>query len=356
MQFIASLLADLPYLNPIPLPGWLVWMGLAGLLGLALYNWRAYQTEWNGRTWGLFGVLFAATVLTALFLGIQLSTSALPVPGLPEEPPGSKLMLFSAVPWTLAGGWLGPVAAALLGMFSGLLRGVWDTHTLFTVLDLGLMGALFALFVRQKYRTPLYRLLRQPLPAALSLVILHVIVFVFSAFFSVSSSASVTERLDYAFSNAGMVALAFGGEMLVAGLVAQVVAAAFPARWGGLGSLQPSPSERSIETRFVSGTGTIISILLVTLLLGDWIIAGRAARDLLEERLASVAQVGSEGVPFFLEAGQNLAGQIASDPGLERGIVGPLHPARAADPIRAVFQSIDPVRPRVQFHPCELPA
>lgn len=316
MQFIASLLADLPYLNPIPLPGWLVWIGLAGLLGLALYNWRAYQTEWNGRTWGLFGVLFAATVLTAFFIGIRLSTSALPVPGLPEEPPGSKLMLFSAVPWTLAGGWLGPVAAALLGIFSGTLRGVWDTHNLFTVLDLGLMGALFALFVRQKYRTPLYRLLRQPLPAALSLVILHVIVFVFSAFFSVSSSASVTERLDYTFSNAGIVALAFGGEMLVAGLVAQVVAAAFPARWGGLGSLQPSPSERSIETRFVSGTGTIISILLVTLLLGDWVIAGRAARDLLEERLANVAQVGSEGVPFFLEAGQNLAGQIASDPGL----------------------------------------
>ena len=316
MQFIASLLADLPYLNPIPLAGWLVWIGLAGLLGLALYNWREYQTEWNGRAWGLFSMLFAATVLTALFVGLQLSTSALPVPGLPEEPPGSKLMLFSAVPWILAGGWLGPVAAALLGMCSGLLRGIWDTHNVFTVLDLGLMGALFALFVRQKYRTPLYRLLRQPLPAALSLILVHVIVFVFSAFFSVSPAASVTERLDYAFSNAGMVALAFGGEMLVAGLVAQVVAAGFPARWGGLGSLQPSPSERSIETRFLSGTGTIISILLITLLLGDWIIAGRAARDLLEERLASVAQVGAESVPFFLEAGQNLAAQIASDPGL----------------------------------------
>jgi len=50
MQFIASLLTNLPYLNPITLAGWLVWFGLAGLLGLALYSWRKYQTEWNTRT------------------------------------------------------------------------------------------------------------------------------------------------------------------------------------------------------------------------------------------------------------------------------------------------------------------
>ncbi len=318
MQFFASLLTNLPYLNPIPLAGWLAWLGFAGLLGLALYNWRAYQSEWNGRARGYFIVLLVAAAVASLFFGVEFSTSALPVPGLPEEPPGSTLMLFSAIPWTLAGGWLGPLAAAILGMVSGVLRGVWDTHNIFTVLELGLMGALFAVAVRQKYRTPLYQLLRQPVAAALSLVFVHVAVFMFSAFFTVSS-ASATERLDYALSNAGMMALAFGGEMLIAGLAAQAIAMAFPAQWGGFGSLQPSPSERSIETRFVSGTGTIITILLVTLLLGDWIVAGRAARDLLEERLAGVAQVGSQSLPFFLEAGQNLAGQIASDPQLNGG-------------------------------------
>jgi signal transduction histidine kinase/HAMP domain-containing protein len=318
MQFLAWLLDNQPYLGPLPLAGWLVWVGLAGLLGLALYNWRGYQTGWNNRSWGFAAVLAVASIVASLFFGVKFSASALPVPGLPEEPPGSTMMLFSAIPWTLAGGWLGPLAAAGLGVLSGLLRGVWDTHNLFTVLDLGLMAALFAVFVRQKYRTPLFQILRQPLAAALSLVPLHVLVFTFSAFFSVSS-ASVTERLDYALSNAGMVALAFGGEMLVAGFVAQVVSAMFPAQWGGLGSLQPSPSERSIETRFVSGTGTIITILLVTLLLGDWFLAGRAARSLLEERLASVAQIGSQSVPFFLEAGQNLAGQIASDQRLNEG-------------------------------------
>jgi PAS domain S-box-containing protein len=316
MQFIASLLGNKPYVNPIPLSGWLVWFGFAGLLGLALYGWRKYQVEMTARAWGIWTALFVTAIFSALFVGVQVSSSALPVPGLPEEPPGSRMMLFSAVPWILAGGWLGPVAAAVLGMVSGLLRGVWDTHNLFTILDLGLMGAVFSVFARQRYRTPFYRLMRQPLVAALSLIVIHVLVFVLSAFFTVSSFASVTERLDYAFSNAGVVGLAFGGEMLLAGLAAQIIAMAFPAQWGGLGALQPSPAEKSIETRFVSGTGTIISILLITLLFGDWVIAGRAARNLLEERLSSVAQVGSQSVPFFLEAGQNLASQIASDPGL----------------------------------------
>jgi signal transduction histidine kinase/HAMP domain-containing protein len=317
MQFLATLLTDLAYLNPISRAGWLVWFGLAGLLGVALFNWRNYQPKMNRRPWGVLAVLIFATPAAVLFLGMKFpAVNALPVPGLPEEPPGSTMMLFSAIPWTLAGGFLGPFAGAGLGMLSGLVRGVWDTHSLFTVVNLGLMGALFAVSARQRYRTPIFRLLRQPLVGALSLIPIHAVLFVVGAFFSVSTTATVTERLDFALSNAGMATLTFGGEMLVAGLVAQVLAIAFPVNWGGLGTLQPSPAEKSIETRFVSGTATIISILLITLLVGDWIIAGRAARNLLRERLESVAQVGAQSIPFFLETGQNLAAQIASDPQL----------------------------------------
>ena len=43
MQFLATLLTHLAYLNPIPLAGWLVWLGLAGLLGFALFSWRKYH-------------------------------------------------------------------------------------------------------------------------------------------------------------------------------------------------------------------------------------------------------------------------------------------------------------------------
>ena len=317
MQFLLTLLDNLAYLNPIPLPGWLVWLGLAGLLGIALFNWQIYHIEWNTRATWILVVLTLATPFAALFFGLEFSTgSTLPVPGLPEEPAGSTMMIFSAIPWILAGGLLGPLAAAGLGVLSGLIRGVWDTHTLFTALDLGLMAVMFAVASRQRYRTFLYRLLRQPLFSALSLTLPHAALFVLATLFTLSASASVAERLDYALSNVGVVSLAFAGEMLVAGLAAQIIAMVFRNRWGSLGMLQPSPSERSIETRFIFGAGTITSILLLTLLIGDWWVAGTAARNVLRDRLKSSAELAAQNVPFFLETGQNLALQIANDPRL----------------------------------------
>jgi len=336
MQFLATLLTNLAYLNPIQIAGWLVWLGFAGLLGVALLNWRKYHPEWNAGAWGILAALIIATPFTTLFLGLEFPTgSALPVPGLPEEPPGSTMMLLSALPWTLAGGLLGPFAAAGVGMLSGLIRGIWDTHSLFSVLDLGLMAAMFSVANRQRYRTPMFRLLRQPLVSALSLIVVHDLFFVLSAIFTVSTSASVTERLDFALSNIGVVSIAFGGEMLIAGLVAQIIASLFVTRWGGLGMLQPSPSEKSIETRFISGTGTVISILLITLLLGDWIVAGAAARNLLHDRLDSTAHTAAQSVPFFLETGQNLASRIASDPQLIQTADGDL-PAYLAERIQSI--------------------
>ena len=315
MQFVATLLSNLAYLNPISLAGWMVLLGLVGLLAVALLNWRNYHPQWNSNSWGLLAALLIAAPLAALFIGLKFSTKgALPLPGLPEEPPGSTMMVFSAVPWTLAGGLLGPFVAAGIGILSGFARGIWDTHSLFSAVELGLMAAMFAVANKQRYRTFIFRLLRQPLFSALSLVLVHAFLFILSAFFTVSTTASVTQRLDYAFSNLGVVSLTFGGEMLIAGLVAQFVSAALPTRWGSTTLLQPSPAEKSIETRFVAGTGTIISLLLITLLVGDWIVAGRAARSLLKDRLASSAQLASQNVPFILETGQNLVQQIAGDP------------------------------------------
>jgi hypothetical protein len=279
----------------------MVWLGLAGVLVVALISWRRYHPQRTSDLWGMFAALALAAPLTALFFGLKFSVDgALPLPGMPAEPPGTTMMIFSAIPWTLAGGLLGPFAAAGIGMLSGLIRSIWDTHSLFSLIELGLMAVLFTVASRQRYRTFLFRLLRQPLFSTLSLVFVHALLFLLGAFFNISTTASVTQRLDYAFSNLGVVSLAFGGEMLVAGLVAQLAAASFPRRWGEMGGLQPSPAEKSLETRFIYGTGTIISILLITLLAGDWIVAGRAARRLLQERLESSAALASQNVPFFL--------------------------------------------------------
>jgi len=316
MRFLFSLLTSLPFPAAPTLMGWVAWLVLLGLLVYSLYSQWKTLPKWTNRLWGLFIGLLVLVPLTSLFLGFRiLAPGTLPLPNLPAEPPGSALMLFSAIPWTLAGGLLGPLGAALLGILAGLTRGVWDTYNLFTLLEMGFVAVWFSMLVRQRYRTRLYAILRQPLVAALMLVPLRGVFYVLAAFFTLDAPA--TARLDFALSNAGVSTLAFAGEMLVAGLVAQAVSMAFPAAWGGKQlPLQSSPTERSLEARFVFGTGAFIIIILLTLLIGDWQVAGQAARRMLKDRMSSTASAAADSVPFFLETGQSLAAQIVSDPRL----------------------------------------
>ncbi|HNF93927.1 MAG TPA: ATP-binding protein, partial [Anaerolineales bacterium] len=123
-----------------------------------------------------------------------------------------------------------------------------------------------------------------------------------------------TARLDFAISNALVVTLAFSGEMLIGGLVAQVISMTFPASWGSKQPLQPSPGEKSLESRFIFAVGSFILVLLLTLLIGGWVVAGQAARGMLEDRLSSAGESAAQSVPFFLETGQNLAVQLADEP------------------------------------------
>src|SRR5690242_2117757 len=146
MEFLFTLLAGIAFPALPTLAGWIIWLALLGLLVLALFRWRIYQPEWKGREWGFFVALLVLAVLTSLFIGIRLSSaSARPLPGVPADVPGSALMIFSAIPWTLAGGLLGPWGAALVGAVAGLLRGALDTYSLFSVLELALLGAWFAM-------------------------------------------------------------------------------------------------------------------------------------------------------------------------------------------------------------------
>ena len=318
MEFIFTLLSGIAFPAAPTLAGWLVWVFFLALLMVALLKWRTYQVDWNKREWGFFIALLILVPVTSLFIGIRLnSASARPLPGVPADAPGSALMVFSAIPWMLGAGLLGPVGGAALGAVSGILRGVWDTYSLFSFLELALMGAWFSANMRQRYRTRTYEYLRQPLVGALLLIPFHLLFHVISSLFTqwgLDISAPATARLDLAISNAGLATLSFGGEMLLAGVAAQIVSISFPAMWGGKQSLQPSPVEKSLEARFLFSAGAFISLLLLTLLIGDWVVAGRAAREMLADRLSSTGGSAAQTLPFFLETGQNLAVQLASEP------------------------------------------
>ena len=303
VKFISALFLSLPFLNFPTLFGWAFFVAL---LGAAFWLYRRsgeYRVLREGRSWLTFLALLLLTLLSNLFVGLYIKTPDLMSwPSMPIENPGAAWMLLGSLGWMIAGGTLGPLAAFVLGLLTGLLRAPFATHTVFTALEFGLIAMLFSIAVRQRYRTLLFRILRQPIFAALALLPISSILFLLGVFFS-GAHPEATARLDFAINNTFAASIAMFGELLFAGLVAQVIAFFFPERWGRNQPLKPSPIERRLETRFFIGTGAFIIILLLSLLIGDWIIAGQAARRMLRERLESTAQIATERGPFFLETG-----------------------------------------------------
>ncbi len=317
MEIILWLPDAYPVLLTPTLEGVAAWLVFFTLLFLLLRQTVSYQVPLSNRSAiGMFLGLLLFQAAVTLLLGLRLPAgSALPLPNAVQEPRGPALMLLGSLPWMLAGGLLGPIAAAALGFIGGALRLWWDSQSIFPPLELALLASLFSVAVRQRYRTRSFSLLREPLFTALVLILIYTPVFIVDAFFV--SSGSIAARLDYAIASAPYVIAAVAGELLIGGLFAQVLALSFPAPWGRRQALQPSPSERSLEVRFLFNTGAITVILLIALLAGDWVVAGAAAREMIKNRMKSTAEMAGYSVPFFLETGQNLALQISDLPAVE---------------------------------------
>jgi signal transduction histidine kinase len=292
------------------------WVGLLFFfIIIAILQWllRGFNKPWgrSERVW--FIALLIFTALTSLFLGVRLSPGgALPPVGIPVDPDGPTAMLLSAVPWTLAGGLLGPFPALLLALLSGVLRALWGTHNLFTIAELALIGTLFSAIVNQRYRTRFYGLIRHPLAAAIALALFYPLVNITSALFS--TQGELVNRLDYAVTNLLAVSVAFGIELIIAGVIAEAVSFSMPNAWYGDEPLVPAPEERSLLTRFIYYLAPIALILMGILIASNWIVAGRAARGMLEERMSESTMLATENIPYFINTGQNLITQLANDP------------------------------------------
>lgn len=316
MALLITLLASHPYLGfPQGLVGWLGWVVQAALIIILLRMWQRYNKPLGKRQKILLLALFLSVPFTSLLIGLRLPPgSGLPPPNLPVDPPGPAVMIFSAVPWVLAAGLLGPLSASLIALFAGLLLAIWETHSPFTPLELALLAILFSYAVNQRYRTRTFRVLRHPFVAG----VLLAIIYPFLALFNLSFVAQgiLVNRLTYALTHLPGAALAMGIELILAGLIGEIVAFAATRAWGGHGILVPSPAERSLRARFLYGMAPLLFLLVLTLMAGDWYVAGNAAREMLQTNMTNAGQMAAESVPYFLEAGQNLIQQLAADPRL----------------------------------------
>jgi signal transduction histidine kinase/HAMP domain-containing protein len=318
MKIILSLITAERYLHtPTSVPAWIGWSLAVILLVSLLWATRRVNKPLRQRNILLFIVLLILGPLTSLFIGFRLPPGPLPPPERILDPKGPVAMIFSAIPWMLAGGMLGPLPAAAVALLSGLSLAYFETFNPFTPLQIALLAVIFSLAIMQRYRTITYRSLRDPLISGLLITTLYAFLWIF--FTTLNEQGMLAVRLDYALSSLWGQTLAFGIQVLLAGFIAEAFFRLLPSSWGGSGPLIPSPGERSLQARFLYGLAPMAFILVILMIGGDWYVAGNAAREMLKARMADAAGAAAQNVPYFLDTGENLIADFAKDPRLGDG-------------------------------------
>jgi signal transduction histidine kinase/HAMP domain-containing protein len=310
-----QLIGKLPYIdfpfNPIGWVGWLLLL-LCIVVGIG-YWWESGLFRQTWRWVALIGLLVLSPIFVLLFAIPLPDVGVIPIPGMPMESSKPVLLVLSAIPTVFAAGLLGPGAAVLVGVVSGLWLALWQSHQFFTPLEIGGMALLFSIAIRQRYRTRFFQWLRHPVFSALIVSLAFVPVFILVIFFETNGSLAV--RLDYAFTQFWVNASLHGTELIIASAIGEIAFVSRMRDWGRNDPLQPAPTETNLQLRFFFGTAPFIIILLISLTVCDWVVAGKAAQQLINDRLSSTATVAAESLPYFLETGQNLIINLA-DPAL----------------------------------------
>jgi PAS domain S-box-containing protein len=312
MDIILNLWSTAPFID-LPNQDIVGWLGLA--ICLLVLGW-GIKSIWHSITghsiqwWLLLAVLFVLTPVSTSFLGLGLRLgNNVIVPEMPVEIGSLSIMVFSAVPWVLAAGMLGPLPAVALAVLAGLTRAMGETHSAYTLMEFGFLGLIFAWSVNQPYRSRLFGFLRHPLGAFVLTASLYIpLIMILSLF---STNGNLAEKLDYAFTQTYPFMLGRWLELFLAALPAELLMMSGRRGWIEFEKLKPSPMETSLMARFYFAILPMSFLVILGLMLGDWVVAGTSARQLLQQRLASTSLIATESIPHFLESGNNLINKLS---------------------------------------------
>ncbi|HCU57079.1 MAG TPA: hypothetical protein DF984_02440 [Anaerolineaceae bacterium] len=287
--------------NPISWVAWMIWFGV--LVFITVRNREsAFRLDRQSVIW--LALLSFLVVIVTPFFGF-------PVDGDSGNDQSIHLMVFAAVPWMLAGGFLGLTPAVLLAGITGLLLAYLDTHSIFTPLLFMTASILFTLGLRQRYRTWVYRLLRFPLFSAVAAG-LALIPVTFCALI-LDGTGSLTDRAVEALVRFQGMYGALAGMVLFGGLVCLVVRLFTGEKWGSKGELKSTPGEEHIRVRF---TWLVLTVTLALLTIGmvlQWRSAEAAARRTAVLEITETSNLVSEGLAGFISSGQSVLQSMRED-------------------------------------------
>ena len=306
----ATLFENNPYVNlPFNLIGWVGWFVLAALIIWVLK--KNFVLETRDRYWWTFGILGFASILASVIFIIQLpGLNTIPLPSIPQEYTYPIIQVLIAIPWVLSAGLLGAWPTVVFAFLSGIITALWGTHNVFTPLEYGILGLLLSLVLRQNYRSKPFTWLRSPLGAGIGVALLTTPLFLLSTFFS--TNGDLAARLDYAFTQSWTSMLTNAIQLLIAGFVCEVFQVTKARHWVKRKSLIPSPFETGLQDRVLYISLPLVLALLLTLAVTDWVVAGKAAREMMQSRLESTAKIAADNIPSVIDTGQGLILDIVS--------------------------------------------
>lgn len=289
------------------------------LIGLVLAilhgrRWAAYSS----RQWvitaglGLLGFLASQLVIVSLPPG-----QALPPIG-EIAPPQRLLYLLGGLPLMLAAVALLPPQAALVGLLTGLSRGLWQSGSAFDPLFYGAAAACASLLINQPYRGLLYRILRWPVVAGVAAYLLVIPAGNgLAAALYTPPSASSLAAFDLGRSILAADWLPTLLEALLAGTIASLLL------WG-IPQISPRPDEtdrpppfsRTIRGRLLTRFSLFSIILTISLGLLVFQISRGVAQDLILQQMVDEANGVSTAITDFRLLRQNLLLQYSGDPRL----------------------------------------
>jgi PAS domain S-box-containing protein len=259
----------------------------------------------------LLGCLAAPVISERVLVLFFSGRSLLPPPGVPFAPSEPFAPLLGMAPVVAAAAWLGPGPALLVGLVKGVLRAGMVTGTTTELFLFGFLGFLIGFLLRQNYRGRLPHLARQPVIAVPFMVPFAALLLLVSRFAHVAASG--LSGFDYAVT---LTRSYFGPlllESFLAALGTQAVYLLRPRLRPVRATRRPPPYARTLNRRLLFLFIPIIGLITVVLVYAVTATALRLATSEAVDQMARDANSAAEGIPYFVQTGQSLLMEFASD-------------------------------------------
>jgi PAS domain S-box-containing protein len=286
-------------------------------LGLGiLVSARRDFTRWGRRILLFVGCLVAPFLSEHLLVLGFSGRNLLPPPGLPVAPPAPFAPLLGALPIAAAGAWLGPGPAFLVGLVKGILRTGTTTGSIAGPFHLALFGFLVGFLLRQDYRGRLPRVARQPLVAIPLMTSFSALLLLVSSFAQAADSGLA--GFDYALALTSAYFAPALVEGLIAAIVIQVIYLLLPSLRPVRSTRRSPPYSKTLNRRLLFLFVPLIGLITIVLVYAVTVTALRLATSEAVDQMARDANSAGEGIPYFIQTGQGLLTEFASDERLWR--------------------------------------